>query len=90
MELGVMEAHLGLGELYLAGNGLGRNAQAGMRHLALASAAGIPEAQYKLGMAYYLGLGGEVDPIQANRWLREALKNGYKDAIAPLSMIKIA
>lgn len=87
---GVMEANLGLGELYLVGKGVKKDVKKGLDHLLIASAAGIPEAQYKLGMVYYLGMGVDVDPIQADRWLREALKHGVADAIQPLTMIKVA
>lgn len=88
--LGVQEAHLGLGELYLSGHGLKKNPGLAIKHLTQASENGVSEAQYKLGMIYYLGLGTSVDPVRADHWLREALKNGYKNAMQPLSMLRIA
>ena len=88
--LGVQEAHLGLGELYLTGHGLKKNPGLAIKHLTQASESGVSEAQYKLGMVYYLGLGTKADPVRADHWLREALKNGNRNAMQPLTMLRIA
>ena len=41
---------------------------------------GNAEAQYKLGICYFLGRGVEKDPAKAVRWFKKAAEQGHANA----------
>lgn len=69
---GEAEAQYNLALLYLAGDGVEKDAGTAVKWLKLAAEQGLPKAQYGLGVRYNKGEGVEKDPAQAAKWFRRA------------------
>ena len=62
--------------MLLAGQGITRNTDEGIRWLRFAAARGHAEAQVQLGQRYELGLGIVQSDSEAIRWYRQAAESG--------------
>lgn len=76
-----------LGKLYLAGDGVIRDAAAAHEWLQEASVGSDPEAEYLLGTLYEAGDGIQQDPLLAMAWYMSAAESGQPDASLRLGRI---
>jgi cell division septation protein DedD len=63
-----------LAKIYLEGRGPADGVAQGVALMSKAANGGYPEAQAQLGLMYAMGLGVEVDNVQAHNWLTKAVK----------------
>jgi TPR repeat protein len=72
---------LGLGELYATGHGVVRDFSEATQWLEPAAEAGLPEAQYQLGLIYETGGTGILQNQRAAfNWMHKAAAQGHVDA----------
>ncbi len=77
-EAGDVQAHVGLAGLYLAGNGVMRDAEEAARLYRLAAERGDSNGQLNLGRLYLTGVGVGRDEALAYAWLSLAAKQGRR------------
>src|SRR5262249_31451480 len=82
------QAQWHLGELYLAGNGVPKNAKTALEWFGKSAAQGNALGQYSLGMAYLKGVGGSKDEKQGRALLQKAADQGLEEAKAALRKLK--
>ena len=85
--LGVTSAQTLLGELYLSGQGVPKDAKQAADWYALAASDGDPEAQFALGLLHIQGQGVKKDIKQAAELFEKAAANGQKKAQFNLAML---
>ncbi|WP_167853571.1 SEL1-like repeat protein [Roseovarius aestuariivivens] len=78
--LGGADAQYLLGQLYLTGTGVEKDATSAYTWYLAAANQNMAEAQYTLSQLYDAGLGTAVDPATAVTWLRSAAENGHHPA----------
>lgn len=77
---GSIDALNNLGQLYLSGQGVDKDARHGMALLEQAAEGGSAKAMYGLGLAYRDGLAGAPDPERADDWFESAAALGHPAA----------
>lgn len=77
-ERGYPPAQLRLGQLYEAGEGVGRNPRLAALWYRFAAEQELGEAQYRLAQCYSAGRGVKGDMDAARYWLSKAAENGYE------------
>ena len=86
-EAGDADAQNALGDIYLYGRGVPRDAAAAIGWYEQAAAQGHADAQNHLGVIYANGFGVEVDRVTAFMWWKLAAARGHEDAPHALSVI---
>ena len=79
--LGVAEAQLTLGLMYIRGEGIEKNDQRALHWLNLAAEQRLASAQYLLGLAYAEGHGVQADKVKAYMWYEIAAAMDYENAV---------
>lgn len=87
-ENGSARAECLLGELYVNGDGVGRNVREGIRHLERAADGGVLQAQFLLSRLYSYGEGVPKDLVRAHFWLSLAAVQEHQDAPGLLLMLE--
>lgn len=75
---GNVQAQVGLAGLYLAGNGVARDADEAARLYRSAAEQGDSNGQLNLGRLYLTGIGVEEDKVTAYAWLSLAARQGRR------------
>lgn len=87
IEKGDMMMACFIGLAYLDENKSWHNPVKAKRYMEISANGGFPEAQWYMGMIYYLDLSGDgQDPVYGGYWVREAAANGSKYAKQFLKM----
>ncbi len=86
-EAGAVEAKFSLGMICYNGYGGEKNYGKALEYFQVAANQNHPESQFMLGVMYHYGYGVTVDLLQARKWLRLALANGYASASKELNML---
>ena len=69
-----------MGKLYEAGDGVPPDAASAAKWYRLSAEAGLPEAEFLLGVCYADGEGAPQDNAQAYKWIALAAVHGDKNA----------
>ncbi|MEM7121802.1 MAG: tetratricopeptide repeat protein [Pseudomonadota bacterium] len=86
-EAGDADAQNALGDMYLYGRGVPRDAEAAIGWYEQAAAQGHADAQNHLGVIYANGFGVDVDRVTAFMWWKLAAERGHEDAPHALSVL---
>lgn len=73
-------AHYRLGKLYLAGDGVPKDAERAVEHLTASAKLGNQYAQYALGKLYLIGRDIPMDEEAAHKWLTASAEQGNQYA----------
>jgi TPR repeat protein len=85
---GSVNMQIRLGSLYAYGKGVPKDEKESLKWYRLAAAQGSPVAQFDIGRAYEIGIGGlNKDSAEAFRWYRMAADNGYAYAQRNLGLL---
>ena len=89
-DLGDPNAIFGVGRCYIAGSGVKKDEQAGMKLLLKSAELGCVEAQYFVGIAYLEGVILKENKTEAEKFFKKAADQGHPDAMVELGNICIA
>lgn len=89
-EAGFPQAMYYIGNCYMDGEGLTRNAEQAIKWYKSAAGKGVPNAQWKLAQCYREGIGTDINFDQALYWYAESLQKGYSRAFRQLIVDSIS
>lgn len=87
---GDVRAQYDIGNMYLKGQGTGRNAEEAFKWFSKAAEQGYSRAEYKLGYLYQRGNGVGKDYNKAHAWLKKSAEKGYTPAMFYLGKLYVA